>query len=135
MMVTRPGRPTILYVEDDDDTRPGMRQLLNRNGYHVIVDSNEEDALERGSHNRIDADLILINLGLHSDKVLAAAHRIRAHTVERADIPVVVIAYKYGPDIEGQDIEKEDNSWVTYLEDGEQLERLLAHLLVKSSDK
>jgi DNA-binding response OmpR family regulator len=106
MMVTRLDRPTILYVEDDDDTRPGMRRFLNRHGYHVIISLSEEDALERGSQKRVNADLILIDLGLHSEEVLAAAHRIRAHALGRADIPAVMIGYKYGSEMEARTLRK-----------------------------
>ena len=121
-------RPTILYVEDDDDTRPLIKQLLNKQGYRVIVDSSEEDALERAGDGRIAADLILVDLGKPPSDVLATGRRIRQAALVRDDVPVVVIAYKYKADMEGQDVDVGDNDWVTYLEDGEQLIRLLARL-------
>jgi CheY-like chemotaxis protein len=122
-------RATILYVEDDDDTRLVMKQNLVGRGYRVLVDICEEGALQRAVGGRIDADLILMDLGMPPADVLASGHRIREATVLRREVPVVVIAYKYGEDMEGQDINSENNDWVTYLEDAEQLERLLARLL------
>ena len=123
-------RPTILYVEDDDDTRPVMKQLLNRSGYHVILSINEEDALERSGDGCVAADLILIDFGWPTADVLAAGRHIREHAVMRDDVPIVVIAFKYEAEMDGQDINVGGNDWVTYLEDGEQLKRLLARLLI-----
>jgi CheY-like chemotaxis protein len=122
-------RATILYVEDDDDTRPIMRQNLVKDGYRVLIEISEDDALERATDGPVDADLLLINLGLPPDDVLIAARRIRRAAITRADVPIVVIAYKYGTDMEGRDVKADENEWVSYLEDGEQLDRLLARLL------
>ncbi|HEY6186497.1 MAG TPA: hypothetical protein VIW80_02380 [Pyrinomonadaceae bacterium] len=122
-------RATILYVEDDDDTRLIMRQNLVKDGYRVLIEISEDDALERATDGPVDADLLLINLGLPPDDVLIAARRIRHAAIARTDVPIVVIAYKYGTDMEGRDVKAEENEWVSYLEDAEQLDRLLARLL------
>src|SRR5215210_4720941 len=91
---------TILYIEDDDDTRPLMKRNLVRDGYRVLVEISEEDALERATDGRVDADLILIDLGWPPSNVMAAAHRIRRVALTRMDVPIIVIAYKYGTDME-----------------------------------
>jgi len=127
-MKERKGSPTILYVEDDGDTRPVLKQLLRREGYRVIADECEEDALERADDgNQFDADLILLDLGQAPDEVIAAGRRIRKQ-LKTNDVPIVVIAYKYGEDMEGKNINVEGNEWVTYLEDCEQLQNLLGQL-------
>ncbi len=119
----------ILYVEDCNDTRSAMKRFLNKNGYRVIFENSEQDALERASFGRINADLILIDMGWPPTDVLEAGRRIREASVENEDTPVLVLAYKYGTDMEGRDINVSNNDWVTYLEDGAQLERLLTSLL------
>lgn len=90
---------------------------------------DEKDALERARDGRVNIDLILVDLGMPPETVLAAGRRIRQAAALREKTPVVVIAYHYGTDVEGQDVSASDDDWITYLEDGEQLERLLARLL------
>lgn len=53
--------PTILLVEQDDQTRPLLMYNLRRQGFHVRVVLEEEDALERISGNNACPDLILLN--------------------------------------------------------------------------
>ncbi len=122
-------RPTILYVEDDNDTRPVMKRLLNRSGYRVILNINEQDVLDRASDGRVAADLILMDFGWPTADVLAAGRRIRQQATQREDVPLVVIAFKFEAAMEGRNVNVLDDEWVTYLEDGEQLKHLLARLL------
>jgi hypothetical protein len=49
--------------------------------------------------------------------------------------PLVVMAETYGQDLEGTDVNVSGNDWITYLEDGEQLRRLLPRLLPKVSNQ
>ena len=43
--LTRPDQaPTVLVVEDDDDTRDSIRELLEERGYQVVAASNGRDA-------------------------------------------------------------------------------------------
>ena len=123
------GRVTILYVEDDDDTRPGIKRLLISRGYRVVIAGNEEEALERAQDGRIHADLLLIDLGLPPADVLAAGHRIRHAALTDDQTPLVVMAFKYNSEMEGQDVHAGHHDWVTYLENAEQLELLIDRLL------
>ena len=63
------------------------------------------------------------------DETLAAGRRIRAACKACAGKPVVVIASDYGELEEGIDDQIRDGEWVTYLEDAEQLQRLLRRLM------
>jgi hypothetical protein len=47
--------------------------------------------------------------------------------------PLVVIAEKYGPELEVADVNVGGNDWITYLEDHEQLENLLGRRLFNKS--
>jgi CheY-like chemotaxis protein len=126
---TRQSAPLIFYVEDDNDTRRVMLMMLKRYGYRVITDPDEESALGRIDNRALSFDLLLLDLGMPPADALAAAGRIREAATLDAQTPAVVIAYKYGAEMDGQDVEDCENCWVTYLEDGEQLERLLGRLL------
>ncbi|HVF56278.1 MAG TPA: hypothetical protein VM934_09015 [Pyrinomonadaceae bacterium] len=121
---------TILLIEEDDDTRPILKRNLTGKGYHVIVAIDEEDAFERTRDGAGRADLILLNVvGVSTDAAVEAARRIREHAKYDGHTPIIVMAERYGPSLEGRDVPVGENEYVTYLEDSEQLHRLLAQLL------
>jgi DNA-binding response OmpR family regulator len=122
----------IFLVEEDDDTRPILRRNLERAGYRVLLALDEADAQARVSGGRLTADLILVNLvGVQPDEALQAGRRIRQDA--ELDVPLIVMAEKYGPDLEGTDVNVGDDDWITYPEDHDQLRNLLARLLDKPS--
>lgn len=124
------GRGTILLVEEDEDVRPNLRRNLQKDGYRVLLALDEEDALERVDGGGVPADLVLIDLvDKSADEVLQVGRRIREHAKYDGHTPLVVLAEKYGADVEGTDVNVGDNDWITYLEDREQLNNLLARLL------
>ena len=123
---------TIFLVEEDDDTRLLLRKNLQRYGYRVILALDEEDALERIGGGYVQADLVLVNLvNRPVEEVLRIGRRIRTHAKYDGHTPLIVMAEKYGPDLEGTDVNVGGNDWITYPEDAEQLEHLLARLLNK----
>ena len=129
-MSQEPGyRPTIFLVEEDDDTRPVLKHNLKTYGYHVLLALDEEDALERiagVSH----ADLLLVNLvGKTPEEVLQVGRRLREHAKYDGHTPLVVMAEKYGVELEGTDVNVGGNDWVTYLEEPGQLKNLLHRLI------
>jgi DNA-binding response OmpR family regulator len=121
--------PTILVVEPDDDVRPLLMNNLHRRGYREIVTLDEEDAIARARCDGDRPDLILINqYRLPLDKVISIARRIRQVAGLPSSTPIVVMAERYGEDMEGKDVKVGENEYVTYLEDGEQLMNLLQRL-------
>lgn len=126
-------RRTIFLVEEDDDTRPILKHNLQTDGYRVLLALDEEDALDRVNDNGAHADLVLINLvDKSTEEVLAAGRRIRSQAKYNGHTPLVVMAEKYGPELEGTDANAGTNDWIIYLEDHEQLKNLLARLLEKT---
>ena len=122
---------TIFLVEEDDETRGPLVNNLRGYGYRVIVALDEEAALESVGGGRMSADLILVNLvGKSTDEALDMGRRIRAHAKYDGHTPLVVMAEKYGEDVEGTDVNVAGNDWVTYPEDARQLRRLLDRLIV-----
>lgn len=129
---TRRVQPIILLVEEDDETRAILRKNLQKDGYRLLLAVDEADALERLEGGQRTADLILINLvGKAPGEVLQIGRRIRAHGRYDGQTPLVVMAEKYGADLEGTDVNVESNDWITYPEDAEQLHRLLARLTAR----
>src|SRR4028119_2218517 len=121
--------PTILMIELDDDTRPILKDNLHRRGYHVIVALEEEDAvaLARGVRDR--PNLILINqVDLPIDDVFNMGRHIRQGAELHSRTPIVVMAERYGEDMEGKNVKVGESEYLTYLEDGEQLMNLLHRL-------
>jgi len=123
-------QPTIFLVEEDDDTRPILKRNLREQGYHVIIALDEEDALERVEGGRTVYGLLLVNVvGVQPEEALESARRIHRRAEMDSKTPIVVIAEKYGKEMEGKDVEVDENEFVTYPEDGAQLHELIARLI------
>jgi DNA-binding response OmpR family regulator len=122
-------QPTIFLIEEDDETRPILKGNLKTYGYRVLLALDEEDARERLDGALVQADLLLLNLvGKTTDEVLQVGRRLREHAKYDGHTPLVVMAEKFGKDVEGTDVNMGGNDWVTYLEDPGQLRNLLHRL-------
>jgi CheY-like chemotaxis protein len=123
--------PTIFLIEEDDETRRPLVHNLRGYGYHVIVSTDEEDALERVGGGHVAADLVLVNLvGKPAEEGLSVGRRVREHAKYDGHTPVVVMPEKYGKDVEGTEANVSDNDWIFYLgEESGQLENFLGNLL------
>ena len=129
MSGTTPGQKTIFLLEEDDDVRPLIKNNLIREGYRVLLALNEEDALDRVGGGSINADLVLVNLvGKSPEDALKVGRRIREHAKFDGVTPLVIIAEKYGKDVEGTNVNVSGNDWIAYLEDAGQLRNLLNRL-------
>lgn len=121
--------PTILMIEQDDETRPLIRHNLRSKGYRVIIALDEEDAIERTWGGRERPDVILINqVKLSIDEFINMGRRIRQISGFPSRTPVVVMAERYGAEMEGKDVLVGESEYVTYLEDAQQLMNLLHRL-------
>jgi PleD family two-component response regulator len=93
------------------------------------VTLDEEDAIARARGDGDRPDAILINqYRLPLEKVINIARRIRQEARLPSGTPIVVMAERYGEDMEGKDVKVGEREYVTYLEDGEQLMNLLHRL-------
>ncbi len=118
--------PTILLVEQDDETRSLLKYNLRNRGYRAIIALDEEDAIARTRDGHECPDLILLSQYLLPiDEVINIGRRIRQDAGFPSGTPLVVMAERYGADMEGKDVRVSDGEYVTYLEDGEQLMNLL----------
>lgn len=81
--------PTIMVVDDDDDTRFVMSELLRREGYVVIEAANASEG-EQEAVKQVP-DLILMDLSMPGTDGLSAIWKIRKHA-EIADVPIVIVS-------------------------------------------
>jgi CheY-like chemotaxis protein len=119
----------ILVVEDVQETRDAIEGLLERDGYSVDPARDEDDAVQRALSNR--PDLILVSLGGTADEILGVASRIRKRGGLTEDTPVVIFSLTTIP--EGTEQEIKENLYITVPDDFNQLRRLIAGVLSRTS--
>lgn len=121
--------PTILVVDDIEETRDGIEKLLQADGYLVEAARQEHDAIERAA--RKNTDLILVCLGGSPHDVIAAARMIRERAQLGENVPVVV--FSVGDVAEGDEVDIGQNVYLTHPDNFNQLRNLLARLLNRNN--
>jgi DNA-binding response OmpR family regulator len=117
--------PLILLIESDDETRPLLRDHFRRWGYRVIMTLDEEDAIACVSHRQESPDVMVLNqVGFSIEEYISLARRMH-QVLKLPAIPTVILAERYGEDLEGKTIKVSDHEYVIYLEDAQQLLTLL----------
>lgn len=127
----RKKQPTILLIEEDDETRRPLVSNLRGYGYRVVVAVDEEDALERVvGVDAPAADLLLVNLvGKTAEEVLAVGRRVRQHSRYNGRTSLVVMPEKYDKELEDTEVNVGGSEWVFYLgEEPDRLRDLIARL-------
>jgi len=81
-------RPSILVVEDNDDSLFLLKTVLSRKGYHVVEAWDGKQAVEVAESEELD--LILLDLQLPRLNGLGVIHRLRQNS-KLQNVPVVVI--------------------------------------------
>lgn len=120
----------ILLIEQDDETRPLLKQNLRTLGYLVITELDEIGAVERVRGSQIKPSLILINqVDQVVDGCLSMGKRIRRDANLPNGTPVVIYADEFELALQGKDVQVGDYEYVTYPEDGEQLFNLIGRVL------
>lgn len=118
--------PTVLLIEPDDTVRSLLIDNLRRWGYSPVVALDEADAIRRTKHRNETVDLLLVNQFRQSiEHAIALGQNVRQQAGLPSTVPIVVMAERYGAELEGQDVQIGDYEYVTYLEDGQQLKQLL----------
>ena len=127
--------PTILLVEEDDDTRPLLTKNLRGLGYRLLVAAGLEDAREWvNGDGHVHADLVLVNLvGRAPAEAVDVGRELREHARYDGHTPLVVLAEKFPAEYAGTDENVGGNDWICYYAEAEQLRALLRRLTGKSS--
>ena len=94
-VIATQARPTILIVEDNDDSLFMLKNVLSRKGYRVVEAWDGKQAVEVAEAEELD--LILLDLQLPRLNGLGVIHRLRQNS-KLQNVPVVIIT--------GQDPEK-----------------------------
>ena len=127
-------RLTIFLLEEDDDAQRALKGNLRKLGFRVLVAVDMEDAFDWMSTGYIHADLVLVDLVRKSpQEALEVGRKLRTHAKYNGHTPLVVMAEKFAAELEGTDDNVSGNDWITYLEDGDQLERLVVRLMTKQA--
>lgn len=118
--------PTVLIVEDVEETRDCIEKLLARDGYHVEAARNEEMAVESARRN--SPALILVSLsGITDRSVVDTARRIRARAGLDDDVVIVIFCVETLD--EGAEVAVSDNVHVTRPDNFDQLRKFINRLL------
>jgi len=117
--------PMILVVEDVQETRDGIEELLKVDGYRVALARNERDGIE--SVQRQCPDLILVSLGGLPLEVLDSGRRIRESAAAGDDVPVVIFCFDEIP--EGAEVAIGKNVHIAQPDNFNELRGLLSRLL------
>jgi hypothetical protein len=101
----------------------------------VLAACSVEDAADWMGGGYVHADLVLLDLVRRTtEESLAAGRQVRQHAKYDGQTPLVVMAERYGPDVEGTEANVEGNDWVFYLGDEpDQLNNLLRRLVPSGS--
>lgn len=120
---------TILLLEADDDARQPLVDNLRKHGFRVIVTVSPQDAQEWVKYDQNPPNIILINqVQLSVAAYLEVGRSLRQQLQQPNYTAIVVLAERYGDDLAGQNIQVEGNTYVSYLEDAQQLFTLLEQL-------
>jgi DNA-binding response OmpR family regulator len=118
-------RSIILVLEDVEETRDGLEQLLTADGYRVIPARSEAEAI--GQARCEHPGLILACLGGAESVVIAAAQQVRDSAGLSENVPIVIFCSPTRP--EGAEVELGLGIYVTCPDNFDQLRALLRRLL------
>jgi CheY-like chemotaxis protein len=117
---------TVLLVEDTDDNRFMMRQLLEMSGYRVVEARNGEEAVRRADEER--PQVILMDLSLPLIDGLAATRLIRK-LPSVCTTPIVAVSAHDSADFHSEALAAGCNGYVTKPIDFTELEEQIKQLL------
>ncbi|HJU93542.1 MAG TPA: response regulator [Pyrinomonadaceae bacterium] len=119
---------TVLLVEDTEDNRFMMRRLLEMTGYRVVEAMNGEEAVKLARAEL--PQLILMDLSLPVIDGLAATRLIRK-LPEFAATPIIAVSAHDTTDFQSEAIHAGCNRYITKPIDFNELEELIAELLIE----
>ena len=119
---------TVLLVEDTEDNRFMMRRLLEMTGYRVVEAMNGEEAVRLAEVEL--PGVILMDLSLPVIDGLAATRLIRKLPT-CSNTPIIAVSAHDSADFQTDALQAGCNSYITKPIDFNELEELIAKMLVK----
>lgn len=116
----------VLLVEDTDDNRFMMRQLLEMEGYTVVEARNGEEAVKVAQQEK--PSLVLMDLSLPVIDGLAATRLLRK-LPEYEKTPIIAVSAHDTADFQAEALQAGCNSYVTKPLDFTELAKLIQELL------
>ncbi|MDQ6652571.1 MAG: response regulator [Acidobacteriota bacterium] len=120
------GRPTILVVDDFEDTRFLLRTWLEKKGFRVVEAGNGNQAVTAAENNR--PDLIIMDLEMPEMDGLHAARKIR-NLANLARVPIVAVSAYSEELFRDQALAAGCNEYVATPFEPEELEQIIRSLL------
>jgi two-component system KDP operon response regulator KdpE len=117
--------PRILVVDDVEEVLDALEKLLESDGYSVEAARSEDRAVECAQRN--PPDLVLVNLGIPPDEVVAAVRRLKARAQLADDVPIVLFCIESVA--EGAEVDLGNGVYATRPDNFNQLRALIARLL------
>jgi CheY-like chemotaxis protein len=121
--------PTILLVEDFDDTRLMMKMWLLRKGYRVIEAETGEEAIDVAQREL--PDLIIMDVMMPGMNGLDATQRIREYQA-LSQTPIVAVSAYGANEYRSLAIDAGCNEYVSTPFDPDALAELIKNLIAKS---
>ncbi len=121
------GQHLVLMVEDHQDARPELKQVLERNGYSVIDTDNGQEATQHARQH--PPDLLVIDMDVPLLYELVAARQILKNA-QVAPLPVLIVTHERAVDpVPLIEIGANRDEYVTRVSDYAELQPLLDYLL------
>lgn len=115
--------PSVLIVEDHEDTRFILKTLIEMSGYQVLEAGDGLEALEIAGRER--PDIVLMDGSLPVLDGISATRRLREHS----SLPVVILSGHATPEYRADALAAGCDGYLTKPIDFDQLETILQRLL------
>ena len=123
-------QPTILVVDDFEDTRLLLRTWLRKKGYRVVEAENGNEAIAKA--REIEPDLIIMDVEMPELDGLSATRKIRT-LKDAGTLPIIVVS-AYGADqFREQALAAGCNEYVSTPFEPDELENLIHTLIQQPS--
>lgn len=119
--------PKILVVDDDDDLRAMVEEILRRAGYVVISAGSGQEAYPLALETL--PDLIMMDIGMPEMDGLTTLWKMRKHD-ELATVPVIILSAYDSYDLRGEAASTGCHSYLTKPFEPLELKRLVGELLM-----
>ncbi len=121
------GKHVVLMVEDHQNARPQLKQVLTQQGYLVIDTDNGQDAAQHARQSR--PDLLVVDMDVPLLYELVAARQI-IKLAQVGSLPVVIVTHEESVDATPMmELGSNRDEYVTRLSDYAELQPLLDYLL------